>query len=60
MKEEIFFEVTPLIRDTCSLMPFGYVTSFSKGPISQYEMPVILTLILACYQGMLNDYLGSR
>ena len=26
----VFFEVTPLIRDTCSLMPFGYVTSFVK------------------------------
>ena len=25
-----FFEVTPFIRDTCSLMPFGYVTSFVK------------------------------
>ena len=49
-----FFEVTPLTRDTCSLpMPFGYVTSFCKGPISQYGLPVILPLILACYQGML-------
>ena len=55
-----FFEVTPLMRDTCSLMPFGYVTSFSEGPISQYELPVILLLILACYQGMLNDHLRSR
>ena len=55
-----FFEVTPPIRDTCSLMPLGYVTSFSKGPISQYELPVILPLILACYQGMLNGHLRSR
>ena len=56
----LFFEVTSLIRDTCSLMPFGYVTSFCKGPISQYGLPVILPLILVCYQGMLNDHLRSR
>ena len=39
----LFFDVTPLIRDTsCSLMPFGYTTCLCKGPISQYALPVVV------------------
>ena len=55
----LFFEVTSLIRDTCSLMPFGYVTSFCKGPISQYGLSVILPLIMHATRECLMTILGQ-